>query len=380
MRVSRSLFTVLLVAALVASVAAERPRAQAVPGAVAKDARGSIRGTVRDQSDGVLPGVTVSAATPEGRPLETTVTDASGDFTFDQLAPGTVVLMFHLDGFEDAKATVAISPGSAAAPLLVQKLGLPAHSESVVVLGDPPAPPPPPRPVLAAVPDHDPAAVCGPAEADGPVPSFGRIRSRQDERTQGLFAAGDELLIDGGSQSGLEIGQNFIVRRRYQTTLTTKKSVIVEGEHSSGLLQIVSVEPQSSTAVIVYSCDEMVAGDYLAPFTPDPVRATDPVGLPAFDNAARILFADAGQMVGAPRRMMVIDRGTAHGLQPGQRLTLFRRSRFSGAKPAIVGEAVIVAARKLSATVRVEQATDVIFFGDGGDFAAPQRPAERAQK
>jgi hypothetical protein len=379
MRVSRSFFTVLLAAALALSVA-EHPHAQATPGAVANDGRGRLRGTVRDQSDGVLPGVTVSAATQEGRSLETTVTDASGDFTFEHLPPGTVVLMFHLDGFEDAKAAVTISPGPASAARLVQKLGLPAHSESVVVLGDPPAPPPPPRPVLAPVPDYDPAAVCGPAEADGPVPSFGKIRSRQDERTQGFFAAGDELLIEGGSESGLEIGQNFIVRRRYQTTLTTKKGVIVEGEHSSGLLQIVSVERQSSTAVIVYSCDEMVAGDYLAPFTPDPVRATDPVGLPGFDNAARILFADAGQMVGAPRRMMVIDRGTAHGLQPGQRLTLFRRSRFSGAKPAIVGEAVVVATRKLSATVRVEQATDVIFFGDSGDFAAPQRPAERAQK
>jgi hypothetical protein len=234
--------------------------------------------------------------------------------------------------------------------------------------------------VLAPVPEHDQASVCGPAEADAPVPSFGAIRSRRDEKTQGFFAAGDELLIDGGTQNGLDVGQNFVVRRRYPTTLTTRKGVIIEGEHSSGLLQIVSVDTQSSPAVVVYACDEMMAGDYLTPFTPDPIRMPDPVGMPAFDNAARILFGDAGQMLGAPRRMLVIDRGARHGIQPGQRLTLFRRSRFGNTKPAVVGEAVVVAARDNSATVRVEQATDVIFFGDSGDFAAPQRPPARAQK
>jgi hypothetical protein len=379
MRVSHSHFTVLLIVALGTFWAPGQSSAQTTTGVAVKDARGAARGSVVDQSAGVLPGVTVTATTADGKSLDTTVTNSSGEFTFDRLPAGIVALTFHLDGFEDSRTTVTIPAGSAA-ERLVQKLNLPAHSEIVTVLGDPSPPPPPPRPVLVAVPDHDPAAVCGPAEADGPVPAFGTIRSRQDEKTQGFFSAGDELLVEGGSQSGLNIGQNFIVRRRYQTTLTTRKGVIVEGEHSSGLLQIVSVEPQSSTAVVVYACDEMMAGDYLVPFTPDPIRAMDPVGMPAFDNAARILFADAGQMVGAPRRMMVIDRGTEHGLLPGQRLTLFRRSRFNGAKPAVVGEGVVVAARKNSATVRVEQATDVIFFGDGGDFAAPERPGARAQK
>jgi hypothetical protein len=76
--------------------------------------------------------------------------------------------------------------------------------------------------------------------------------------------------------------------------------------------------------------------------------------------------------------MMVIDRGTRLGIQPGQRVTLFRRSRFGSRRPAVIGEAIVVSARKDSATIRVEQATDVIFFGDGGDWAAPQPPALRA--
>lgn len=385
MRVFKAHFTILLVVALIAAaasglLAAQTASADAARAAAAGARPGSVRGTVVDQSAGVLPGVTVSATAADGRSLDTTVTNASGEFALEKLPAGIASLTFHLDGFEESRVSVTIPPGGGTLPRMVQTLNLPAHSEVVTVLGDPPPPPPPPRPVVVAVPDHDPASVCGPAEADGPVPPFGTIRSRQDEKTQGLFASGDELLIEGGTTRGLDVGQNFVVRRRYPTTLTGRKGVIVEGEHSSGLLQIVSVEAESSTAVVVYACDEMMAGDYLVPFAPDPIRAADPAGMPGFDNAARILFADAGQMVGAPRRMMVIDRGTAHGLLPGQRLTLFRRSRFNGAKPAVVGEAVVVAVRKNSATVRVEQATDVIFFGDGGDFAAPERPASRAQK
>lgn len=147
------------------------------------------------------------------------------------------------------------------------------------------------------------------------------------------------------------------------------------GEHSSGLLQIVDVEPRVSTAVIVYACDEMMRGDYLTRFDPEPPRAPDPPGKPAFDQAARILFADAGQPLGITGRMMVIDRGTRKDVRPGQRFTLFRRSRFGDDRPLVVGEAVVVAVRTDSATIRVEHATDAIFFGERGDLAAPQPAA-----
>jgi len=123
----------------------------------------------------------------------------------------------------------------------------------------------------------------------------------------------------------------------------------------------------------VYACDELRKGDYLASFNPEPARLPDPVGNPAYGDAARILFADAGQMLGAPRRLMVIDRGSEHGIYVGQRLTLFRRR--GDAKRSVVGDAVVVALRVDSATIRVESATDVI---SSGDWAAPHYPSLRA--
>jgi hypothetical protein len=378
MNVSEARFTVLLCVVLLTVAAPDLATMQST-GTPPVAHHGRVRGTVVDQSEGVLPGVTVQAAV-DGRMLGVTQTNASGEFSFDGLPAGSVDLSFRLDGFDDSRVTVDILPAGAgaqrAAPPLVHRMALLGVSESVTVRGDPSPPPPRPRPVVAPVPVHEQGAVCGPARAEGQVPALGTIRSRRDDETKVLFGAGDELLIDGGASNGLAVGQNFVVRRQYPTALRygRNRSLVVMGEHSSGLLQIVSVEDQVSTAVVVYACDEMTRGDYLAPFEPTPVLVADPPGTPVFDHPAMILFADAGQPLGVTGRMLVIDRGARKDVRPGQRFTFFRRSRFRDARPLVVGEGVVVSVRVDSATVRVEHATDAIFFGENGDWAAPQRP------
>jgi hypothetical protein len=227
--------------------------------------------------------------------------------------------------------------------------------------------------VLAPVPEHDPASVCGPAKAEGIVPGFGAIRSRLTTSTPGLFSAGDELLIDAGALNLMRVGEHYVVRRRYPTTLVDGRVPVV-GEHSSGLLQVVDIHGSAATAVVVYACDEMMTGDYLAPFHPQEAGAREPGGAPAFDRAARVLFGAAGQMFGTTHRLLVIGAGTRQGIRAGQRLTIFRRPRWGNAPPTILGEAVVVAVRGESATVRVERAVDVIFLGADGDWVAPQRP------
>jgi hypothetical protein len=64
----------------------------------------------------------------------------------------------------------------------------------------------------------------------------------------------------------------------------------------------------------------------------------------------------------------VIDRGIANGVRAGQRLTLFRKR----GGPEVIGEAVVVAARTDSATIRIERLTGTLV---AGDMAAVQVPA-----
>jgi len=217
--------------------------------------------------------------------------------------------------------------------------------------------------------DHDRESICGPAKPAAASTSFGTIRTHRVDATRQLYTKDDQLVIEGGTLDGLKVGQNFVVRRHYRIRGARGA---VKGEHTSGLLQIVAADERTSRAVVIYACDEMMTGDFLAAFEPEPVRTPDPVGIPMFDDAAQILFADVGQMLGVPRRLMVIDKGSDAGLRAGQRLTLFRRSGRNAGDPSVVGDAVVVAVRDKSATIRVERATDAIAFGD---WAAPQRRA-----
>jgi hypothetical protein len=53
-------------------------------------------------------------------------------------------------------------------------------------------------------------------------------------------------------------------------------------------------------------------------------------------------------------------------------LHYFRQDRSRSS--IMLGDAVVVAVRRASATIRVERATDVLFLGHDGDWVAPQAP------
>jgi hypothetical protein len=324
----------------------------------------AVRVTASDTSGAVLPGVTV-VASAEGQVLASTVTDDKGTYTFDALPAGRIDLRFELDGFTASVVAVDVRAG---AELVAEgRLDLAIRAEAVEVRAMPAPLPKIERPSIVPVPVHDRNSVCGPARLEGAPASLGTIRSLLHESRQGLYAEGDELLIDGGTANGLAVGQNLAVRRPFRMRGFDNR--FVSGEHTSGLVQIVNATDNAAAAVVIYACDEMKQGDFLAAVVPEPRRNPEPAGLPQFDDAARVLFADEGQIIGVPERLLVIDRGASGGLRPGQRLTLFRRPR-GASTPLIVGDAVVVSLRDSSATIRVERATDVVQFGD---FAATQR-------
>src|SRR3954467_15013189 len=63
-------------------------------------AQAMITGVVKDASGGVLPGVTVEAASPDLiEKVRTATTDADGRYRIDQLRGGTYSVTFSLPGF-----------------------------------------------------------------------------------------------------------------------------------------------------------------------------------------------------------------------------------------------------------------------------------------
>ena len=67
-------------------------------------AQGSITGTVRDSSGGVLPGVIVEAASPVLiEKVRSVVTDATGQYRIVDLRPGSYAVTFTLTGFSSVR-------------------------------------------------------------------------------------------------------------------------------------------------------------------------------------------------------------------------------------------------------------------------------------
>src|SRR5262245_19006148 len=98
-------------------------------------AQASIVGSVRDESGGALPGVTVEAASPamiEG--TKTTMTDEQGRYRFEALRPGPYVLKFTLVGFDTINRTGVEVPSEVVVTVNIEmKVG--TLEESVTVTG-----------------------------------------------------------------------------------------------------------------------------------------------------------------------------------------------------------------------------------------------------
>lgn len=336
-----------------------------------------LHGVVSDESGGVLPGVTVTVAALDGRSLAVLTTDAVGAYE-TEVAPGAVRVTFSLEGFSASAVDVDLREADTSVPA---RLSLAPRSETVVVQGKAPPPPPPlpgptpapPPPTIVPVEPHDRDSICGPAKPDAVPESLGIVQTLRYAGGRSLYATDDQVTIYGGTLNGLSVGQNVVARRTYRISGNAKGQV---GEHTAGLLQIVEATERSAVAVVIYACDEIKRGDRLATFAPEPLRQPEPSGIAAYDNAARILFADSGQLVGAPHRFLVVDRGRSDDVHAGQRLTLFRRGRLDGV-PMILGDAIVVAVRQDSATIRIDRVLDAI---QPGDWAAPQRLAASGQQ
>lgn len=339
---------------------------------------GGIAGKLVDESGAALPGVTVSIACVGSGGVIATVTDAAGAFAVAGLPAGTCSVVFELAGFETVmREQVQVPDGQVVG--IAQQLGLAGYEEVVNVVAQAPPVrevlPPKPRPRLqpAAVPPHDVDSVCGPGRPAADTIVAARLAGHRDDGERILYAPGDAIVLDAGRADGLAVGQNFVVRRRYRVSdLPWNTATIPTGVHSAGLVQVVEVSETSAIAAVVYACDEFVLGDELEPFVPEPFWSPKADGPPDFDQPVRVLFGDEGKMLGAPRTLMVLDRGLDAGLQAGMRVTLFRRTRFGRGAVSRIGEAVVVAVRADWSRIRIESVHDAVY---SGDQAAPHRPA-----
>ncbi len=182
---------------------------------------------------------------------------------------------------------------------------------------------------------------------------------------KGLYGTGDIIIIDAGTASGLQPGQQYFARRVVQDRFTEPlKGYRPISVHTAGWVQIQDVQAQTAVAKVVHACDGVIEGDYLEPFALPLVPENGASAQPDFASPAHVILGDDRRQMGSIGQYMAVDRGSDHGLQPGQRLTIFRTT-MAGAGPVWpIGTATALVIGTATSVFRIDTANDVVWVGD----------------
>ena len=198
-----------------------------------------------------------------------------------------------------------------------------------------------------------------------------RLVGSDEGQRQRLYGPGDAIVLDAGLDAGLQVGQEFFVRR----LVNLLEKGYQDGSptwllHTAGWVRIVEADQRRAVATVVHACDGFLFGDFIEPFAMPTVPVVGPAGQADYEGAGEVLVGQDAAMSIGPGQFFIIGLGSDHGVKPGQRITLFRGNFGEGGPVTGLGEGVAVTVAPTSATVLMLRAQDAVYVGDG---AALQR-------
>ncbi len=226
-----------------------------------------------------------------------------------------------------------------------------------------------PVPHQPVVRDRGAELACAPTAAEAlPSRTLQVIRGQVARRT--LFGTGDAVVV--GAAPGLKTGQVYFVRRVVSDPFGFRGRHAMPHHqiHTAGWIRIDDVLADAAVATVTHACDAVMPGDYLEPFELPAVPPAAAPGRVDLTAPGRLAFGDEWRELGGVGSYMVLDRGSAHGVHPGQHVTIFRPAGPSGGRGGVtrVGDATAMLVRLETTTVRVDKSADVIYVGDLGSL------------
>jgi hypothetical protein len=229
-----------------------------------------------------------------------------------------------------------------------------------------------PVPAFVGLPEDVLALVCSPTSRyDMPDQSL-RVTGGQDTVKRRSYFPGDFITITGGSENGIEPGQEYYVRRLQMQANQQPSRETPANIRTSGWIKVYAVDDQLSLATVVHACDSIDIHDYLEPFVlPVVPKVSTEKAKPQRDNYGVILFAaDYRQALGKGDFFMV-NRGSDHGVAPGDRFVIYRDNKLADNFLYDLGEAVAVDVKEDRATLQAIVSRDAFM---PGDYVAPRKP------
>ncbi len=257
--------------------------------------------------------------------------------------------------------------------------------------------------------------------AGSPLPNDLRLIGSWDAAGRLIYSQFDDVYINKGKDAGIQVGQRYLVVRRYEFDFTdpdpvegypTQKEMLhAHGKiyQDIGRVEVVALNDTTATALVTHVCDPLQMGDILVPFEERPVPTYRPPD--GFDRFAAptapqgtVMLAKDFLNTAGQGDAVYVNVGSADGIKVGDYLRFFRWGRgteFSGYKGVVrgqwrrymgvprdgeipidtatrnrlprelIGEGMVVHADQNSSTVVVSLSLTEIH---SGDFVEPQPP------
>jgi hypothetical protein len=165
-----------------------------------------------------------------------------------------------------------------------------------------------------------------------------RMISGEESSSKLVFALRDYVFINQGSSQGVRVGDRYSVFRpesdvnrvqwfKWQEKLMNAMGTLFK---DAGELKVVNVQPNVSTAEVIFVCDYLQRGDWIRPFEERPSPPYKPAA--AFDQFAPVSGKSVGMMVVGKEfsqaygklSTVYVNLGTSQGVHVGDYLRIFR--------------------------------------------------------
>jgi hypothetical protein len=206
---------------------------------------------------------------------------------------------------------------------------------------------------------------CAPGLTYEAPPTPLRVTGSQESFVRRTFAPGDLIVVNGGTDNGIDVGQEYFTRRAVPVERRPISRDNPATIHTSGWIRIYAVDSEMSLATITFGCDSVELNDYLEPFALPaiPAISTDrPTAQRG--NYGQVLTGHDNRTSFGRRDYFMVDRGSNHGVTAGAQFVIYRDGRQPATFLVELGEAVAVEVRPDSSTLQVTVSRDAFIAGD----------------
>lgn len=224
---------------------------------------------------------------------------------------------------------------------------------------------------------------CADLPASASSPSALHVAAGQVPERRSVFAAGDELVINGGAPAGLAVNQQYFVRRLQRGRSSAGLlSEALASVRTSGWLTITAVDEHVGIARIDYACDPVLIGDYLEAYVAPTLPTRIEAGPARFGDSALVLSGSDRREVFGSGDILSVLFAPGKTMTPGAVVGFYRdrgvgprsmsvtATTDSSLPPLVeIGEGVVVSVSDDHARVAVKTSRDAV---RRGDFAFPR--------